>query len=81
MKWVRKEIDKHTAHHRQQQTDGEPKAVEERQAIEDAVRVGEVNNGGTLTDVGKKVGMSELHTLGHTLGTTGEQDGGGVIEG
>ena len=79
MQGRRIEQDKHAPHQRQQQADGQPEAVEQRQGIEEAVRLHQVNHREHLADVGQQVAVREFDAFGLTLGAAGEEDDGGVV--
>jgi hypothetical protein len=66
--------DKHAAHQRQQQADGQAKTMEQRQGIEEPVGLEQVNHRQHLVDVGQQVAMAEFDALGLSFRTAREQD-------
>ena len=55
--------------------------MEHWQAIKYTIRVSQINDRATLTDIGQEILVRELHSLGHALGAAGEKNKGGVGKG
>ena len=76
MQGRRIEEDIDPAHQRQERPHREPEAVEERQAVEEPVAVGEIGDGQHLADVGEDVAVRQLDALGHAFGAARENNHG-----
>ena len=76
MQGRRIEEDIKPAHQRQERPHREPEAVEERQAVEEPVAVGEIRDGQHLADVGEDVSVRQLDALGHAFGAARENNHG-----
>ena len=63
---------------RQQHADGEAKAMEQRQAVEKAVSVGDVRDREHLSDIRQEIGVSERDAFGDALRAAGEEDYGSL---
>ena len=67
------------AHQRHERPDRESETVEQRQAVEQAVLVGEIRDSQHLPDICKNVSVRQFDALGHAFGTARENnDGGGT---
>ena len=81
MQGRRIEEDIDPAHQRQERPHRETEAVEERQAVEETVAVGEIGDGQHLADVGEDVAVRQLDALGHAFGAACENNHGRGVGG
>src|ERR1041385_6983357 len=66
--------DEHPLDQWQQQSDHQPKAVKQRQRIEETIRLNQIDHRQHLPYVGQHVQVSQFHTLRRTLRAAREQD-------